>query len=373
LNVAKIRQIDYRVYVTRKGQTMSEQTVPPKSEASLFGKLVGFLVKTLGAMLALIVAAVIALNIYLSTRPAPTTVRAMGTIHVPAPFRVDRPFIDYMTISGPRLYAGYASAGLVGMIDLPSGQPAGNIAGFGRTHGVAIVTDRNLGFASDSGDGTVGVFDLKSQQILQKIPAGLDTDAIIYDDKLNMVYASNHDGKTATLIDAATRKVVANVQLGGEPEYPQADPETGIIYQNLEDTNELVVVDPQKQAVTHRYKPAPCEGPTGLALDAADHRLFMACRSKHLMVLNSDTGEIVATLPIGAGVDGAGYDPVLRRVYTANGIGTMTVIQQVSPDQYKVLENAATHFGGHSLVIDPATHRVYVAYFGSIAVYDPVP
>jgi DNA-binding beta-propeller fold protein YncE len=90
-------------------------------------------------------------------------------------------------------------------------------------------------------------------------------------------------------------------------------------------------------------------------------------------VLNADSGEVVAVLPIGAGVDGADYDPVLHRVYTANGAGTMTVIQQDSADHYRVLENAPTHFGGHSLVVDPFTHRIYVAYFGSIAVYEPLP
>jgi len=352
---------------------MSELTTSSESKRSPIGRLVRFVLKALGALLLLIVLAIVALNIYLSTRPAPKTVRPTGTIQLPAPFHMGRSFIDYMTLRGQRLYAGYATAGLVGVMDVTSGQSAGAVAGFGRAHGVAIVPERNLGFASDSADGTVGVFDLKTQQILQKIPAGLDTDAIIYDEKLNLVYAANHDGKTATLIDAATQKAIANVQLEGEPEYPQADPATGVIYQNLEDTSELVVVDPQKQAVTKRYKLAPCEGPTGLALDSANHRLFIACRSKHLIVLNSDTGEIVATLPIGAGVDGAGYDPALRRVYTANGIGTMTVIQQDSADQYRVLENAATHFGGHSLVVDPATHRIYVAYFGSIASYDVLP
>jgi YVTN family beta-propeller protein len=352
---------------------LNDRTAPPESKGSLFGRLVRFFLKALGAVLALIFLAIIAFNIYLSTRPAPRMVRAAGTIKVPAPFHMGRSFIDYMTISGPRLYAGYASAGLVSVIDLATGQPAGTASGFGRTHGVAVVADRNLGFASDSGDNTVGVFDLNTLRLLQKIPAGSGTDAIIYDQMPNLVYAANHDGKTATLIDAATQKVVASVPLGGEPEYPQADPVTGIIYQNLEDTSELVVVDPQKQAVTQRYKLAPCEGPTGLAFDAANHRLFSACRSKHLVVLNSDTGAIVAALPIGAGVDGAGYDPVLRRVYTANAVGTMTVIQQDSADQYRVLENAPTHFGGHSLVIDPATHRIYVAYFGSVAVYDVVP
>jgi YVTN family beta-propeller protein len=352
---------------------MNEHTAPSGSKRSLLGKLVRFCLWALGAVVALIVLAIFALNIYLSTRPAARFVRPAGTIKVPAPFHIGRAFIDYMAIEGQRLYAGYASAGLVGVIDTTTGQPAGTVTGLGRPHGVAIVAGRNLGFASDSGDNSVGVFELNAQRLVQKIPAGLDTDAIIYDQKLNLVYAANHDGKTATLIDAATQKVVANVQLGGEPEYPQADPATGVIYQNLEDTSELVVVDPQKQAVTQRYKLPPCEGPTGLALDAANHRLFSACRSKHLIVLNSDTGEIVAVLPIGAGVDGAGYDPVLRRVYTANAMGSMTVIQQDSADQYRALENAPTHFGGHSLVIDPVTHRIYVAYFGSIAVYDVVP
>ena len=352
---------------------MNEHAAPSGSKRSQFGRLVRFFLKALGAFLALIVLAIIAFNIYLSTRPAPTTIRPGGTITVPAPFHIGRAFIDYMTIDGQRLYAGYTSAGLVGVIDTTTSKPAGTVAGLGRTHGIAVVAGRNLGFASDSGDNTVGVFDLNTQRLLRKILAGIDPDAIIYDQKLNLVYSGNHDGKTATLIDAATQKVIANVQLGGEPEYPQADPATGVIYQNLEDTSELVVVDPQKQAVTQRYKLAPCEGPTGLALDAANHRLFSACRSRHLIVLNTDTGEIVAVVPIGAGVDGAGYDPVLRRVYTANGVGTMTVIQQDSADHYRVLENAPTHFGGHSLVIDPVTHRFYVAYFGSVAIYDPLP
>ena len=131
------------------------------------------------------------------------------------------------------------------------------------------------------------------------------------------------------------------------------------------------MIDPQKRMVIGRYKLAPGEGPTGLALDAMNRRLFSATGNKKLLVLNSDTGEIVADLPIGLVVDGAAYDPGLKRIYTANGVGTMTVIQQDSSDRYRVLENAPTHFGGHSVVVDPATHRIYVAYFGRVAVYEP--
>jgi YVTN family beta-propeller protein len=332
-----------------------------------------FLLKALGGIIVLIFLAVVALNVYLSTRPAAKTMKATGIISIPTPFRIGRPFIDYMTINGSRLYAGYASKGMVGVVDTSTNTTAATIDGLTRVHGIAIVADRNLGFASSSGDNVVGVFDLATNKLLQKIPAGDDPDAIIYDEPARLVYVGNHNGKTGMLIDPATLKVVATIPLGGEPEYPQADPATGLIYQNLEDTSELLVIDPQKQVVTKRYKLAPGEGPTGLALDAAHHRLFSSTGNKTLIVLDTETGAIVATLPIGAGVDGAGYDPALRRVYTANGIGTMTVIQQDSPDQYHVVENAPTHFGGHSLVVDPATHRVYVAYFGSIAAYDPVP
>jgi YVTN family beta-propeller protein len=336
-------------------------------------KLAMFLLKALGSLIALILLAVVALNVYLSTRPAAKTMKAAGIISIPTPFHLGRPFIDYMTISGSRLYAGYASQGLVGVVDTAASKTIATVDGLTRVHGIAIVADRNLGFASSSGDNVVGVFDLATNKLLQKIPAGDDPDAIIYDEQAHLVYVGNHNGKTAMLIDPASQKVVATIPLGGEPEYPQADPATGLIYQNLEDTSELVVIDPQKQAVVKRYKLAPGEGPTGLALDAANHRLFSTAGNRKLIVLDTDTGAVVAVLPIGAGVDGAGYDPVLHRVYSANGVGTMTVIQQDSPDQYHVLENAPTHFGGHSLVIDPATHRVYVAYFGSIAAYDPEP
>jgi len=353
--------------------TPQDQSSSSAEKRSLLSRLARLILKVFAAFIVLVVLLIVAFNIYLSTRPDPKTVKPVTIISVPGPFQFGRPFIDYLTISGPRLYAGFASRGLVAVIDTATNQAVATVDGLPRAHGIAVVPDRNLGFASASGDNTVGVFDLTTGRLLQKIPAGIGPDAIIYDEKVHLIYVADHAGKTGTLIDPATNKVVASIALGGEPEYPQADPVSGLIYQNLEDSSEVVVVDLQKQAVTKRYKTAPGEGPTGLAFDAANHRLFSACRNKNLVVLNVDSGEVVAVLPIGAGVDGADYDPVLRRVYTANGAGTMTVIQQDSPDRYRVLENAPTHFGGHSLVVDPSTHRIYVAYFGSIAVYEPLP
>ena len=334
-------------------------------------RFVRFLVKALGAVLAIVILAIVALNIYPLMRPAPKTMRSVGIISVPAPFKIGLSFIDYLAVGGSRLYAGYTSHGMVGVIDTATNRTLVTVGGLGGVHGIALVPESNLGFASSSGDNNVNVFDLMDNKLLRKIPAGEGPDAIIYDAKLHLVYVSDHAGKTGTLIDPTKRAVVAAIPLGGEPEYSQADPETGLIYQNLEDTSELVVIDPQKRAVIKRYPLAPGEGPTGLAFDASNHRLFATC-SRKLIVLNADSGAIVAVLPIGAGTDGADYDASLRRVYTANGIGSMTVIQQDSADRYRVLEDAPTRFGGHSLVVDPATHRIFIACFGSIAVYEPV-
>ena len=332
-------------------------------------RLVRFLLKTLGALLTFVILAIVVVNIYPHLRPAAKTVRALGTISIPAPFKIGLSLIDYLTVGDSRLYAGYATHGMVGVIDTATNRSFATVVGLGDVHGVALVPESNLGFASSSGDNTVDVFDLSTNKLLKKIPVVEGPDAIIYDAKLRLVYVGA--SKTGIFIDPATQTVVANIALGGQPEFPQADPETGLIYQNLVDTSELVVIDPQKQAVVKRYPLAPGTGPTGLALDAANRRLFSTC-SRKLIVLNADTGAIVAVLPIGALTDGVGYDASLRRVYTANGIGSMTVIQQDSPDRYRVLEDAPTRFGGHSLAVDPATHRIFVAAFGSVAAYEPV-
>lgn len=328
-----------------------------------------FLLKAIGVLLTLLILMILALNVYPYTRPAPDTVRLVGNIAIPAPFKISVSFIDYVSIGGSRLYAGYLTHGIVGVIQPETNRIIASIGGLGGVHGVALMPESNLGFASSGGDHNVAVFDLSSNQVLKKIPVGDRADAIIYDAKARLVYVGGQ--QVGILIDPDTQKVIATIPLGGQPEFPQADPESGLIYQNLVDTSELVVIDPQKRAVVRRYPLAPGTGPTGLALDATNRRLFSTCAGK-LIVLNADTGAIVAVIPIGSLTDGVGYDPSLRRVYTANGIGTMTVIQQDSADRYRVLENAPTRFGGHALVVDPGTHRIFVAHFGSISVYEPV-
>jgi YVTN family beta-propeller protein len=293
---------------------------------------------------------------------------------VPAPFKLTRNFVDYMTVGGSTLYGAYMSHGLVAAVDLRSEHVAATIPGMGQVHGVAIDDDHGLGFATNGSENRIAVFDLSTHKVLKNIAlSSEDPDAILYDRKAQLVYVANQKSASGSLIDPVSQSVVATIPLGGDgPEFCQADPNTGLIYQNLEDADEVVVIDPSKRSVIARFKLPKGQSPTGLALDAADHRLFVTGTHKQLVILNAENGAIVATLPIGALSDGVGYDPDLRRVYTANFFGSMTIVRQDSPDRYSVIENMKTRFGGHSVAVDPATHRIYVASFGSILVYDAV-
>lgn len=333
-------------------------------------KLLRLLLKSIATLLTLAVLAILAVVLYPHLRPAPKTIRYVATIHIPAPFKLGLSFIDYLTPGQSKLYAGYTTRGMVAILDQATNETLATIPGLGAVHGTALVPDLNLGFATSSGDNVIAVFDLATNRLLKRIPVPPGPDAIIYDAPARLIYVAARG--TGVLIDPATQTVVAQIPLGGQPEFPQPDPQSGLIYQNLEDTSELIVLDPRQRTVLRRYPLAPGTHPTGLALDAPNHRLFSTCTRK-LIVLNSDTGAIVATLPIGALTDAVSYDPTSRRIYTANGIGSITVIQQQSPDQYRVLEDAPTLFGGHALTIDPATHRIFVAAFGTITAYDPIP
>lgn len=310
-------------------------------------------------------------NVIETSSAGANTARLIGTIHLPG----NGGFTDYLIVSPEthRLYAGYRTENKLFVVDTEHNTVVASIGGLAKVCSVALVPELKLGFTSNRGEDTVGVIDLATNKLLRKIPGGHGPDAIIYNPAAKLVCVSNHEGRGITLIDPATEKSTT-ISLGGTSEYVQADPKTGIVYQNLEDTSEVVVIDPKKGAVIARYKTAPGEEPTGLALDAEHRRLFVACGNEKLVVLDADTGKVIATVPIGSGVDFAAYDGRLQRIYTANGTtGTMTVIHQDSADQYTVLENVPTHRGGHALAIDPVTHRIYVTYGGSeIAVYEAV-
>ena len=311
----------------------------------------------------------------LDLRPSAKTMRLIQKIALPGHAPVA--FADYITVSGTMLYAGYTSQNQLVVIDTRTGKVIATVGGMMGVHGFAAAPTDNLGFTSNGGENSVGIIDLSTNHLLTKVAGGIGPDAIVFDAHDNLIYAADHSGKSATLISPVLRKPIATIPLGGVAEFAEADPVTGYVYQNLEDTNETIVVAPMLHSVIARYKTAPGDGPTGLALDTGNHRIFVVCGNKTMVVLDEQSGHCVASVPIGAGVDGVGYDPKLKRVYTANGLGTMTVIQQDSADHYHVLENVPTPLGGHALAVDPMNHRVYVicAGFGTaqIAVFEPTP
>jgi DNA-binding beta-propeller fold protein YncE len=209
------------------------------------------------------------------------------------------------------------------------------------------------------------MFDPSTFQVLGRIPAAEDADAIVYDVASNRVFTFNGDAHSSTVVDPVPGRLVTNIPLGGKPESGVAAG-NGKLYVNIVDNAEVVEIDGKSLTVTRRWSTAPCQQPVAMAIDTTHHRLFSGCRSGLLAVSDYQAGRVVATAPIGAGVDGTAFDPAASDVFASNADGTLTVVHEDSPDQYHVVENVQTAPGGRNMGLDPTTHRVYVvsARFG---------
>jgi YVTN family beta-propeller protein len=267
---------------------------------------------------------------------------------------------DYLSLdsAGRRLYISRETRVLV--FDLETEAAVGDIRGMNGVHGIAIAQESNRGFTSNGKDGTSIYFDLKSLKPLGQVKTGKNPDAIIYDPATKRVFVMNGGSDSATVIDAATGNVAGTISLGGAPEFAVADG-AGRVYVNVEDKNQIVVIDSRKLAVFARWTLGGGQKPTGLAIDRKNRRLFSTCRdSKTMVVLDADTGKILASLPIGAGVDAADFDPEPGLAICSNGDATMTVVREESPVKFAVLENVQTWGGAKTMALDPRTHRVYL-------------
>ena len=189
---------------------------------------------------------------------------------------------------------------------------------------------------------------------------GQKPDAIIFDSATSRVFAFNGDSNSATAIDAATGKVVGTVDLGGGPEFATADGK-GSVFDNLEDESLVLKIDARRLTVEQRWKTAPCESPSSMAMDRANRRLFLGCRSKVMAVMNADTGQVITTLPIGDHVDATAFDPETKLIFNSNGEGTITVIRQDSPDRYSVVGTVKTLPRAKTMALDPKTHTLFLS------------
>jgi DNA-binding beta-propeller fold protein YncE len=253
------------------------------------------------------------------------------------------------------------------VVDEDSGTLLGEVKDINGAHGTAVAEGTGHGFATEGNGKSVAMFDLKTFQVLGRIPAAEDADAILYDSTSKRVFTLNGDAHSSTVIEPKAGTLITNIELGGKPEYG-ASAGDGKVYANLVDTAEVVEIDARSAKVTRRWSTAPCKQPVSMAIDTARHRLFSGCRSGVMAVSDYQAGKVVATVPIGAGVDGAGYDAASGNAFASNADRTLTVLHQDSPDQYKVIDTVQTPPGSRNMGLDPSNHRVFVvsAKFGPV-------
>ena len=290
---------------------------------------------------------------------AAPTYKVVSKIKVGGGVRWDYAYLDS---ADHRLYVSHGTQTEV--IDTTSDKLVGTIPGTNGVHGVAVAADLGRGFTSDGGDNDVTVFDLKTLKVLNKVKTGQNPDAIIYEPVSHRVFTFNGRSKDSTAIDAKTGEVItAAIPVGGKPEFAQVDGK-GHIYANIEDKNEIIEVDAKNALVTKRYSIAPCDSPSGLAIDPKG-RLYSVCENKMMIISDPAAGKVLATAPIGGGTDGVAFDD--GYAFSANGAdGTITMVGETSPGKFEVVATIPTTRGARTIAADQRAHKLYLpaAEFG---------
>jgi YVTN family beta-propeller protein len=292
--------------------------------------------------------------------------------------------LDYLTVNDDKLFVTGESTGDVYRVRIDKGSvPAAAdvtlLPGEPAAHGVVFDPASHLAFVTRSEANTVDIFDPAKMTTIKSIPVSDDPDAIFYDEFDKLVYVASGDSHLATLIDPFTQTTVATIPLGGKPEYAALDSSTRLLYQNLYDTSTVLAVDISKRSVVKRWPLQGCQAPTGMAIDELHRRLFIACKENALLaIFDLNANRVVATVPIGKAPDSVAFDPALRRIYTTGRFGTLVVIQQEGPNEYKVIDRVHLHYGAHTLTVSLAKHVLYVGYAGlvvnpRVAVFTPRP
>lgn len=267
---------------------------------------------------------------------------------------------DYLSFDSATRRLFISRGTRVMVLDVDSEKVLGEIPDTPGVHGIALAPELGRGFISSGRAGSVTIFDMKTLATLGHAAAGQNPDAIIYDPATKRVFAMNGRSGDITAIDAATGNVAGTIPVGGKLEFAAADGK-GRVYVNVEDKSEMAAIDAAKLSVTARWPMAPCEEPSGLAMDTAARRLFAGCGNKMIAVIDADSGKVIATPPIGEGVDANGFDPGTGYAFASCGEGVLTVVHEDSPDKFSVVENVQTQRGARTMALDPKTHEVYLA------------
>jgi YVTN family beta-propeller protein len=266
---------------------------------------------------------------------------------------------DYLTVDSDsrRLYISRGTHVIV--VDLNTEKPIGDIPDTPGVHGIALARELNRGFISNGRANTATIFDLKTLHTIGQVNTGSNPDAILYDPASKRVFTFNGRSNNSTVFDAASGKVSATIPLGGKPEFAQADGK-GKVYVNIEDTSEAVEIDTLKLEVTKRFPLSPCKEPTGMAFDQKHRRIFSGCHNELMVIVDADAGRVIASLPIGKGVDGNEFDSDTGLAFSSNGDGTLTVVRELSPNKFEVAQSVTTQRGARTMAIDSKTHNIYL-------------
>jgi DNA-binding beta-propeller fold protein YncE len=268
---------------------------------------------------------------------------------------------DYLTVDpdARRLYVSRANRVVV--LDLDKEAVVGELAETPGIHGIAVVSALGKGFTSNGSDSSVTVFDLKTLKATGKIKANGVPDAILYDPASKRIVTFNHGTNDATVIDPASETVTGTIPFEAEPEAAVADGK-GHIFVNLRSSGEVAEFDPTTLKVLNRRPVAPGTRPNGLGFDPRTRRLFSTCANQKMVVMDADKGAVIASVDIGRGSDGCVFDPSKGQAYSSNGgDGTVSVVGEAEPGQYKVVATIPTQAGARTLALDPSTHRVYLS------------
>ncbi|HSP16079.1 MAG TPA: YncE family protein [Thermoanaerobaculia bacterium] len=268
---------------------------------------------------------------------------------------------DYLVVDEDlrRLFVSHGTT--VEVINLASGKVGGTIDNLDGVHGIALASDQRRGYISNGRAGTVTVFDsLTLKRLADWKATGENPDAILYDRPSGRVFTFNGRGKNITVFGARSGEVLATIPLEAKPEFAVSAGD-GIIYVNLEDTSEIAEIDGKNAKVLRRWPLAPCEEPTGLAFDEKNDRLFSVCHNKLMAISDAKAGKVITTVPIGGGVDGVVFDGSKRVAISSNGAdGTITVVEAVSPDTYRVRETVETVPRARTIALDGRSHHVFL-------------
>lgn len=268
-------------------------------------------------------------------------------------------FWDYLTVdpAARQLYVSHGTQ--VVILNLDTHTLLDSIPGQG-IHGVTVVPDLHRGFVTNGKSNTVTVFDTRNFEKTGDIEVGQNPDAALYDAFSNRLFVFNAGSDNATVIDPATNLTIETIALGGAPEAAATDGR-GTIFVNLEDKSEVVAFDARTLTILRRMPLSPGEAPTGLAIDTAHQLLFSVCHNKKMMIMHAQTGGIISQLPIGERVDGVVFDATKQVAICSNGVGTLTVVREVSPSKFMVDQTVQTEAGARTIALDPTTHHVFTA------------